>query len=380
MLLPTFRNKYVVAWPHEDERQPPRISTMSTSALFERVHHSDVHFAAYHSSVPCRIKNEAAGKTNWFMVAFVVDVDLPETIKTRIKRAEQHKIEDPHIKDEISAWFELEKPKIQRVLETTPVGVAYRSKSGGYRLIWWYRNPLQIASSHDLELWAEFYIRQTIALFLRFGIVADPNCNDAAHIFRAPRVRLDNGTYTAGKLLWPINNTQSIDEKTFEPSDEELEAGIAQLSKFSNAWRVKLRRLFPPPETAQPNPPLPNPNHSPRNTGHAPGYIRAVAYARSRPPSIQGADGNNPFWMTAVTLTKCFGLSEAEAVEVIMQHFNPRCKPPWSQREIERAVRNAAQSNFTPRLWHESYHVSMIALISQTSAERHRFALVFFVC
>lgn len=320
-LLPTFHSKYAVSWPPEGERKPSRAHYLPAVDLFELQHQSDVHFAAYNSNKLCRLKSEAVGKAGWAMVAFVVDVDAPKDVS----------------QTEIDAWFELEKPKIARVLSN--LGVAYRSKSGGYRLIWWLEKPYQITSPHNLNVWRKNYLLALLALYSRFGIVADPKCGDATRIFRAPRVRLDDGKTTQGTHLCQMSE-KTLPRGLFSPSNHEIETGKG-LAKLSQAWREALAWLFP----VQPEPPSMPPQQRPSSNESAPILLRAEKYLQGMPPSISGAGGQKALWNAAFALTKGFGLSEQDAMFLLERSFNPKCKPAWSKKELERTAQRSKLSN-----------------------------------
>lgn len=66
--------------------------------------------------------------------------------------------------------------------------------------------------------------------------------------------------------------------------------------------------------------------------------------------AIEGLGGDHTAYATAAHM-KSFGISEATALELIWEHWNPRCLPPWSADEfdhMERKVRNAYSYNTSP--------------------------------
>ena len=64
-------------------------------------------------------------------------------------------------------------------------------------------------------------------------------------------------------------------------------------------------------------------------------------------PSIEGDGGDNMGYATAA-MCKTYGLSEAMAIEVMLQHWNPHCLPPWDVEDIERLVHNGYLYNTSP--------------------------------
>ena len=66
--------------------------------------------------------------------------------------------------------------------------------------------------------------------------------------------------------------------------------------------------------------------------------------------AIEGRGGDLTAYATAAHM-KSFGLSEATAFELMWEHWNPRCEPPWSAEEhdhLERKVANAYVYNTSP--------------------------------
>ena len=67
-------------------------------------------------------------------------------------------------------------------------------------------------------------------------------------------------------------------------------------------------------------------------------------------PAIEGQGGDNMAYKTAA-MCKSYGLSPEKALELMWEHWNPRCVPPWVPDEIdhlETKVRNAYAYNTSP--------------------------------
>lgn len=67
---------------------------------------------------------------------------------------------------------------------------------------------------------------------------------------------------------------------------------------------------------------------------------RARAYIERMPEAISGSGGHTATWNVARKLAD-FGLSESEILGVLVNDYNPRCQPPWSQRELEHKAADA---------------------------------------
>lgn len=67
---------------------------------------------------------------------------------------------------------------------------------------------------------------------------------------------------------------------------------------------------------------------------------RAVGYLSNAHPAIEGENGDQTTFATAA---KCreFGLSEARTLDLMLEHWNPRCEPPWDTPELSLKVANA---------------------------------------
>lgn len=90
-------------------------------------------------------------------------------------------------------------------------------------------------------------------------------------------------------------------------------------------------------------PPAPAPRPKLQVVGDGPSaYSRARAYLARLPESISGSGGHDALFEASAATVRGFGLTEAEALELLISDFNPRCQPPWSQRELEHKVRDVA--------------------------------------
>jgi hypothetical protein len=74
-----------------------------------------------------------------------------------------------------------------------------------------------------------------------------------------------------------------------------------------------------------------------------PGNIKAaIQYLETdASPAIAFQHGNNCTYRTACVVRSCFGLLELTCYDLMVEHFNPRCDPPWLLEELEAIVGNA---------------------------------------
>jgi hypothetical protein len=78
-----------------------------------------------------------------------------------------------------------------------------------------------------------------------------------------------------------------------------------------------------------------------RHPVEAPSIERARAYLSMMEPAIQGSNGSGACFRAACKLVGCFGLSGEAALQLLIDEYNPRCQPPWSERELQHKVADA---------------------------------------
>ncbi|MEQ1906751.1 MAG: phage/plasmid primase, P4 family, partial [Pirellulaceae bacterium] len=68
---------------------------------------------------------------------------------------------------------------------------------------------------------------------------------------------------------------------------------------------------------------------------------RASKYIAKMDRSVEGSKGSNPMFYAACQLVRGFDLSDDEAFNLLLNEFNPRCEPPWSEKEIRHKIKDA---------------------------------------
>lgn len=63
---------------------------------------------------------------------------------------------------------------------------------------------------------------------------------------------------------------------------------------------------------------------------------RAAAYLQKCDPAISGAGGHTTTLLIAEKITVGFLLDPETAYGLLAMHWNPRCQPPWGERELRR--------------------------------------------
>lgn len=69
----------------------------------------------------------------------------------------------------------------------------------------------------------------------------------------------------------------------------------------------------------------------------------AINFLQTTPPAIEGQRGDETTFITAARCVREFGLTVQTAYNLMAEHFNPRCEPPWQLDELYAKVENAAQ-------------------------------------
>ncbi|HRQ74201.1 MAG TPA: DUF3987 domain-containing protein [Phycisphaerales bacterium] len=69
---------------------------------------------------------------------------------------------------------------------------------------------------------------------------------------------------------------------------------------------------------------------------------RAEAYLDHIPPAISGSGGHSQTYAAATAMVHGFGLDPETAFGLLWDRYNPRCDPPWSEKELRHKVNDAA--------------------------------------
>ena len=69
---------------------------------------------------------------------------------------------------------------------------------------------------------------------------------------------------------------------------------------------------------------------------------RVIKYLEKCPPAIQGQNGSKTCFETALKIQDGFDLTQNEALALMWEHYNPRCAPPWSEKELRHKIADAA--------------------------------------
>ena len=79
----------------------------------------------------------------------------------------------------------------------------------------------------------------------------------------------------------------------------------------------------------------------PQGAGRPDAYERARMYLASCDAAISGQGGHNATLHAAHALVVGFALDDVAALGLLMSDFNPRCVPPWTEKELRHKVESA---------------------------------------
>lgn len=199
---------------------------------------------------------------------------------------------------------------------------------------------------------------------------ADPVTRDMIAEFRSTGVQT-----VVGPSIHPDDH-EAYEILTAEPatvSAPMLAACVEALAKRV----IELRHGTLPAKPA----PVRHPNVTSRALSPTDLERRALAYLAKLPPAISGQGGHPATYTAATALVHGFGLDSELALSLLLDHYNPRCEPPWSEKELRHKVEDAAsKSHSRPHGWlrdqereppAEDNSVDISALVGQANGIGH---------
>ncbi|MCA9309574.1 MAG: bifunctional DNA primase/polymerase, partial [Phycisphaerales bacterium] len=93
-------------------------------------------------------------------------------------------------------------------------------------------------------------------------------------------------------------------------------------------------------------------HHPPSSVSPDQRVRRATAYVNAMPESISGLNGHDRAYAAATAVVHGFDLDADTGFSILWEHFNARCDPPWSEKELRHKVEDAAgKPHDMPRGW-----------------------------
>ena len=79
---------------------------------------------------------------------------------------------------------------------------------------------------------------------------------------------------------------------------------------------------------------------------------RVIKYLAACPGAVSGANGHNETFKTCVLIVGGFDMHPGEALPLLMDHYNPKCVPQWSEVEMRHKVEDAGRVPYRkPKGW-----------------------------
>jgi len=75
---------------------------------------------------------------------------------------------------------------------------------------------------------------------------------------------------------------------------------------------------------------------------------RASQYLARMPEAIAGQEGHQALWAAALAMVQGFALNEQQAFTLLWNEYNPRCLPPWRDKDLWHKVRDASRVSRVP--------------------------------
>jgi len=225
------------------------------------------------------------------MVALVGDCDDPVS----------HAKEEP-ARDE---WRAEQIPRLEAL------GLPYYQTNGGYRVIGVMpAGMFTIENRADDAAWTDFYLGWCEGVERATGLVLDRACKDWTRCYRAPNVERE------GK----------------GPQRASVIGTLAPYNPFEAGHYVEAPRGAQTTSAARE-----------RGNVAADRMARAEIAVENMPASIQGHGGDRAIFDAVNEAAKYLG-PDAEAIkDVISRKFNPRCKPPWGDADLDYEAKRAAK-------------------------------------
>lgn len=161
--------------------------------------------------------------------------------------------------------------------------------------------------------------------------------NDPVTRKRVVELRSTGCQTVVGPSIHPSG--EAYDLFTGEPA--EVDAGqLAEAVAQLNAAVLEARGHLMPTATPQ----VKRLASKPATDGERAIAARAIAYLNGMPPAIEGQNGSGVTYAAARHLVTGFGLSAERSLDLLLAHYNPRCVPPWTEKELRHKVDSAIRN------------------------------------
>lgn len=143
-------------------------------------------------------------------------------------------------------------------------------------------------------------------------------------------IKTDGGQVVAPPSIHPETGAPYAWVDGCSPADEEIAA--------APAWLLDLLT----PRAA------PAPSSRPSIPTNGTLLTRARRYVAAMDPAISGAGGHDATFAVAQVLVRGFGLDRSTALAILLDDYNPRCQPPWSEKDLVHKIESADTTSTLP--------------------------------
>ena len=213
---------------------------------------------------------------------------------------------------------------------------------GGWHLYWLAQTPIP-CDGEACKIEHEAEVKAIARALAAFG--GDLKACDVARVLRVPGFLHLKAEPAPVALLWADGPRYTREQiRAAFPLEERKRATEAQRAGVAG----------------------PAPQAPPQRSGI---LRRAAAYLDRLPPAIAGQGGHAATFDAALKILSGFDLTPDEALGLILERFNPRCEPPWSEAELRHKLEDAAaHAKERGRLLDESHNRGRVSSGLQSSA------------
>ncbi len=189
-----------------------------------------------------------------------------------------------------------------------------------FRAILLLSRPVDPIEFPALWRWAEGRVRAA-------GHAIDPHCRDATRLWFAPARRPD-APYEVRELGGASVDVDAVLSTTADTTPPSCQPGRPRDRARHTDQVARCGEVVGVARAIQPE------------VGH-----RARGYIAAMPAAVSGCHGQDATYDVAVALVRGFALSVDEALRLLVEEYNPRCEPPWTEAELRHKAESASKTS-----------------------------------
>lgn len=256
-------------------------------------------------------------------------------------------------KPDIDAWgqYQTERPSQQRVTDwfanPAGIGIVMGIVSGGAECIDFDDpapfGPVYNALPSDLQdRLAVYETPKGFHVIYRCEEICGPK-----HLAMSKEKKIRIETRGHGSLMTAEGSPLAVNKRGI-PYCHYMGCRLETLATITPAERKRLWQICAThDQTGEPTPSqklgreLAEREYRERHPVDAASVQQASAYLAKMEASIEGSNGSSACFRAACKLVDHFGLDPRDALQLLLTEYNPRCTPPWTDREMEHKVADA---------------------------------------